>query len=101
MPYIGKKTSFKGIGRIRQFIAQLRIDFFLLYSNNGSFLITFFNFILEKTTLTILVPGVPHGYHGKKFFFRKSKLDVLVDSGVLITNIIMRVIKTLVFLKRS
>ncbi len=73
MPYIGKKTSFKGIGRIRQFIAQLRIDFFLLYSNNGSFLITFFNFILEKTTLTILVPGVPHGYHGKKILLSQVK----------------------------
>jgi hypothetical protein len=45
-----------------------------------------------------LIPGVTHGYHEKKsFFFRKSKLDVLVDSGVLITNIIMRAIKTFVF----
>jgi len=60
----------------------------------------FFNFILEKTTLTTLMRGVSPGYHEKKnFFFRESKLDVLVDSMVLITNIIMRTIKTLVFLK--
>jgi len=92
----------KGVGRIRPFFGPLRIDLFLLYSNKGSFLIMFFNFILEKTTLTNLVPGVPHGYHEKKyFFFHESKLDVLVDSGVLNTNIIMRAIKTLVFLKWS
>ncbi len=81
------------------FLAPLRIDLFLLYSNKGSFLIMFLSFILEKTTLTILVPGVPHGYHEKKFLFRESKLDVLVDSRVLITNIIMRAIKTLLFLR--
>jgi hypothetical protein len=49
----------------------------------------FFNFILEKTTLMIFVPGVPSDIMKKKLFFYKLKLDVLSESGMLITNIIM------------
>ena len=42
----------------------------------------------------------PQGYQeAKKFFFPELKLDVLVDLGLLITNIIMRAYKTLVFNK--
>jgi hypothetical protein len=62
----------------------------------------FFNFIPRKTTLTIFVPGVPHRYHEKKYFvFDRLKLDVLVDSAVLITNIIIKAYETPLFLKRS
>ena len=42
----------------------------------------------------------PQGYQeAKKFFFPELKLDVLVDLGLLVTNIIMRAYKTLVFNK--
>ncbi len=58
----------------------------------------FLNFILRETTLTFFVPGVPYGYHGKtNFVFDKLKLDVLVDSEVLITNMTIRAHETLLF----
>ena len=81
-------------------MAPLRIDLFRSGLNKGGSLITFFNFIPRKLTLTILVPGVPHRYHEKKnFFFDELKLDMIVESRVLITNIIMIAHKTPLVLK--
>ena len=55
--------------------------------------------ILEKAALTMLISGVSHGCHKGKV--RELKLDILVDFGVLVTNIIMRTNKTLVCYKCS
>ncbi len=51
----------KGGRRIRPFCGPpLRIDLFLSDSNKGRFLITLFDFISRKVTLSIFVPGAPH-----------------------------------------
>ncbi len=48
----------------------------------------------------VFVPGVSHGYDGEKnFVFDELKVDALIESGVLITKIIMRVLKTALFIK--
>jgi len=56
-------------GEQGRFAAYHRIDLYLSIWNKRWSLITFFNFIPQKATLSIFVPEVPHGYHGKKYFF--------------------------------
>ena len=92
---LGKEEG--GLGR---FAAALRFELFLSAINQGSFLITFFNFVSRKSTLTIFLPGVPHRYHRKQnLFFHEPNTDIIVDLWILITNITVRSLKTTLFPK--
>ena len=96
---LGEKHAIvhEGVEQIEPFFGPILL---LLFSTTRPFLITLSHMIFEKATLTILVLGVSRSYHEEnKFFVRQLKLHMLVDLGLLMTNIIMRVNKTLTFYK--